>query len=127
MNEGWVWIYPANFEPRSIVKVTNKINQKVVYCEVLAIDRNFRQEYNYPPRENISQNERTIVINGWYRKRLGNIETKLMYDLEILQDNSWWGKLRANTGHPQVVVRLATWLGIISVTLGILGVGLAIK
>ena len=30
-------------------------------------------------------------------------------------------KIRANAGHPQIVVRLAVWLAIISVVLGLFG------
>jgi hypothetical protein len=125
MNEGWVWLHPADFEPRSIVRITNKTNQKSIYCECLVIDDNFRQDYSQPPRVTINPDEHTVVINAWYRKRLGNVETKKEHDFDVVQANGWWGKLRANTGHPQVVVRLATWLGIISVALGMLGVALA--
>ncbi len=95
-----------------------------MFCERLEIDDNFTKEYNQPPRVHIKPNEDTAVINAWYRKRLGGIPTKKSHDLKIIEANGWWGKLRANTGHPQVVVRLATWLAVISVALGVIGVGL---
>jgi hypothetical protein len=124
MNEGWVWLTGSGFVPRSIIKITNKANNKSVFCERLEIDDNFTKEYNQRPRVHIDPNEETAVINAWYRKRLGGIATKTSYDLQIDEANGWWGKFRANTGHPQVVVRLATWLAVISVALGVIGVGL---
>lgn len=127
LNEGWVWLSSAGFEPRSIIKIKNKKNGEVVFCECLEIDDNFLYEYNNPPREHINKDENTIVINSWYRKRLGGIETKTNQELEIRAANKWWGKLRFNWGHPQVVVRMATWLALLSLGLGILGVLLSLK
>lgn len=124
MNQGSVWLTESGFVPRSIVKITSKANNKSVYCERLEIDENFTKEYNQRPRVSIYPGEETAVINAWYRKRLGSIATKTSHDLQIVEANGWWGKFRANTGHPQVVVRLATWLAVISVALGVIGVGL---
>jgi hypothetical protein len=126
MNEGWVWLSQSGFEQRSIIKITNKINNKKLYCEYLEIDDNFKFEYNQPPRVSINDGEATLIINAWYRKKLGGIKTKEQHGLEITEANGLWGKLMTNIGHPQVVVRLATWLGIISVVLGILSFLLSI-
>jgi hypothetical protein len=126
MNEGWVWLTGSAFVPRSIVKITNKANNKSVFCEHLEIDDNFINEYNQRPRVYIDPNEETAVINAWYRKRLGGIATKTRHDLQIVEANGWWRRFRANTGHPQAVVRLATWLAAISVALGVIGVGLGV-
>ncbi len=127
MNEGWVWLSNHGYAPRSIIKIKNNSNGAVVYCEALEIDDNFSKEYNQPPRLNIDPTEKTIIINGWYRKHLGGIATKESHDLEVWEENRLWGRFRASIGHPQVVVRLATWLGVISVALGILGIILAFK
>ena len=118
MNEGWVWLSKADFTPRSIIKITNTANGKSVYCERLGIDENFIKEYNQSPRMAIRPDEKTLVINEWYRKKLGGIDTNASHNLYFTAANGWWGKFRANTGHPQVVVRLATWLAAISVGLG---------
>jgi hypothetical protein len=123
MNEGWVWLTGSGFVPRSIIKITNKANNKSVFCERLEIEENFTKKYNQSSmRVPIDPNEPTAVINEWYRKRLGNIGTKKYHDLQIVEDNGWWGKFRASAEHPQVVVRLATCLAAISVVLGIIGV-----
>jgi len=127
MNEGWVWLSGHDFAPRSIIEIKNNSNGAVVYCEALEIDDNFMQEYNQAPRISITRDENTIVMNGWYRSRLGGIETKKYHDLKVSEANGLWGRFRASTGHPQVVVRLATWLGVISVALGIVSIGLAFK
>ncbi len=124
INQGWVWLTGSGFKQRSIIKITNKANNKSVYCEHLEIDENFIKEYNQSSRISINADEETIVINAWYRKMLGNIATKASHDLKIVQANGWWGQFRANINHPQVVVRLATWLAFISVVLGLIGIGL---
>jgi hypothetical protein len=119
--------YNSGFESRSVVNIKNIKNNLSIYCECLEIDKNYKFVYNNPPRENIEDNRPTITMNGWYRKRLGGLQTKIPHELEIRAANGWYGKLRANLQHPQVVVRLATWLAIISVGLGVLGVCLSVK
>jgi len=126
LNEGWVWLTDSGFKQRSVVKISNRKNGKSIYCESLRIDNNFLFEYNKRPRISIKKNEKTVVMNEWYRKRLGEIETQKKHDLKISSANFFWGKFRACTSHPQVVVRLATWLALISVTLGGFGVILTI-
>lgn len=37
-------------------------------------------------------------------------------------ENHLIGKFMANIEHPQVVVRLGTWLGIVSIALGMIGI-----
>lgn len=126
MTGGWVWLSGPVLVARSIIKITNRANNKSVFCERLEIDDNFTREYNQPPRIDINPSEETVVINAWYRKRLGGLATTTFHDLKIIEANDWWGKIRANTGHPQVVVRLGTWLGVISVALGFIGVLLGV-
>ena len=113
MNEGWVWLSNAGLESRSIISIKNKTNNKKVFCECLEIDENFIKEYNSSDRTNTFQeNENVIVMNAWYRKRLGGIAKNREHDLEIRSADNFYGKIRANTGHPQVIVRLATWLAV---------------
>ena len=126
MNEGWVWLSNDGYIPRSIIKIKNKSNGKKVYCEALEIDDNFTQEYNHTPRIKIHLNEKTIVMNAWYRNQLGGIASKSLHDLEVSEANGIWGKFRAGIGHPQVVVRLATWLGVLSLALGIISIVLTL-
>ena len=60
-----------------------------------------------------------LVISAWYRARLGDLQTKRSYALEVA--NRWLGKTRASMQHPQNVVRIGIWLGIVSVALGAVG------
>lgn len=127
MNQGWVWIKGGKFPPRSIIKVTNNKNNKSIFCEYLEIDTNFINKYNQPGRLSIDSNENTIVLNAWYRNKLGAIETKINHDLQIKESNNWNGKFHASIQHPQVIVRLATHLASISIMLGLLSIFLTFK
>ena len=118
LNEGWVWLQRDNLPPRSIVRIVNRSNRKTIYCEALQIDENFVKIYNNPPRTKIINPASTLVINGWYRKLLGNIATKQDHDIQVSEANYLWGKLRATQQHPQLVVRIASWLGVLSIALG---------
>ena len=126
MNKGWVWVTDKVYPQRSVIQIKNNKNGQSIYCECLEIDKNFKKEYNQSPRIHIQDNQDTIIINAWYRERLGDIETKKIHDLKIKKVNNWWGKFRANIGHPQIIVRLATWLAIISIGLGLFSVILTI-
>lgn len=122
ISEGFVWLERTEFPSRCIVKIANRENGRSAYCEALQIDDNYLRNYNQAPRITIDTPKSSVVINSWYRARLGDIGTSREYDLEIATANWWWGKLRACMQHPQIVVRVAAWLGLIGVVLGILGV-----
>jgi hypothetical protein len=55
-----------------------------------------------------------MVMSSWYRFRLGGLQTQREYALNIEAcdrwPHTWYGKIRACTGHPQVVVRVGVWL-----------------
>lgn len=125
MNQGWIWVTNSGLESRSVIKVTNKKNNKSIFCECLEIEDNYISVYNNQPRINIDKNEPTITINSWYRKQLGGINTKTFHELEIRAANGWYGKLRANVGHPQVIVRMAVWLSLLSFGLGLISLGIS--
>lgn len=119
--QGWVWLQDSSLSARSIVKITNPDNGKAVYCEALQIDNNFLSTYNQSPRISIDNPQSSIVIGGWYRAALGGLSTQMDVPLTIKPCNTWWGHFKACTDHPQTVVRVAAWLGLISVVLGFLG------
>lgn len=52
---------------------------------------------------------------------LGGLSTQEDIPLTIKTRNTWWGRFKACVHHPQTVVRVAGWLGLISVVLGLLG------
>lgn len=122
--QGWVWLQDPSLPARSVVKIKSSDNGKTVYCESLQIDANFLSAYNKSPRITISNPQDALVISGWYRAALGGLPTQSDVSLEIKPCNSWWGKFKACIHHPQTVVRVAAWLGLISVALGLLGAAL---
>ena len=124
IQQGWVWLQIPNLPSRSIVKITNPNNGKSIYCEALQIDQNFLDFYNQPNRIAISDPQNALVISGWYRAGLGDLSTKSDVHLCVNPCNLSWGKLRACLHHPQIIVRVAAWLGLISVALGLVGVAL---
>jgi len=124
--QGWVWLQNSSFPERSIVKITNTKVRKSIYCEALQIDNNFLKAYNKPPRISITNPQTTLVINGWYRAKLGGIHSQTDVDLTVTRCNSGYGKFMACIYHPQTVVRVAAWLGAISVVLGFVGIIISI-
>lgn len=84
-----------------LLKIKNKSNKSIVYCEALEIDDNFIKEYNQRLRVNIKKNEKTIIINRWYRSRLGGVETKRIYDLVISCANCLWENFVRVRGTPK--------------------------
>ncbi|MGB4058540.1 MAG: hypothetical protein WBK77_10720 [Alphaproteobacteria bacterium] len=135
IDAGHVWIDEKSFESlfktqaRPIIKVTNKNNHKSFVCEALQIDKNFLDDYNKKPRITINENENVMVLSKWYRDKLdklGGVKTKQEYCLEIVSFNCFCGRISSCLLHPMVAVRVGTWLGIISVVLGAIGVVLGI-
>ena len=55
-----------------------------------------------------------------------DMSTKSKHELQITEVDNWHGKINACLQHPQVIVRIATWLGIISVVEGLIGFVLGI-
>jgi hypothetical protein len=126
LNEGFVWLKKPDLPTRCLVKIRNASNRRSVFCEALQFESNFLSQYNQPPRTTIADEDLSIVINAWYRARLGGLEPHKEYPLEITRVRSWWGRMRACMHHPQNVVRVAVWLGLVSVGLGIIGVILGV-
>lgn len=127
-NDGWIWItHPLDIPSRSIVQVKNQANRKSIFCEALMIEDNYRRDYSSGSTIKMPKTESIVTMNSWYRNKLGISKTNLNYDLKIKPANHLYGKLRSIIQHPQIVVRVASWLGIISLFLGILGVLLSLK
>ena len=126
ISEGFVWLKIDGISTRGIVKITNPCNGKSIFCEALKIERNFLKSYNQSPRYKINSPELTIVMNGWYRSRLGGLTTQHEYPLQIEQANSWFGRIQACWHHPKVTARIAVLLGFLSVSLGVIGLILGV-
>lgn len=119
-HQGWVWLQQPGLPPRGVVCIVNPATKVKVHCEALQIDSNFLDRYNQPPRLTINDPASALVISEWFRAKLG-IKTQEHAQLQIRPCKNWFGHFKACTDHPQVVVRVAAWLGGIGFALGIVG------
>lgn len=123
INNGWVWVPETVVSERTVVRIKNRQSGKVVYCEALQIGDNYLKRYNTNDRTyRINDKSGAIVMSEWYRKKLRVKETRTEVAFEVKESDHVWGHLRASLHHPQLVVRLAMRLAIVSVVLGIIGI-----
>jgi len=88
----------------------------------LPIGDNFKIRYNKGARTSqITNKSSSIVINEWYRHKLCINKTQEEHVFEITPADNCWGHLMASLHHPQIIVRIATKLGILGLFLGIVG------
>jgi hypothetical protein len=127
-DQGWVWIKDSNLPPRSIIRICNPDTNQSIYCEALQIDDSFLNIYNDEKyhRIRIDDPSHVLVINGWYRKNLGDLQKNAEQSLYIEQCNCLCGHIRASLNHPQQAIRLATQLGVLGAILGVIGFFLGI-
>lgn len=127
INNGWVWVPDSLVGNRTVIRVKNKNSGKVIYCEALQIGENYLKRYNTNDRTyRISDKNASIAMSEWYRKKLGITKTQEEIEFDVATKDNPWGHLRASLQHPQIVVRLAMELAIISIVLGAIGVYLGI-
>jgi hypothetical protein len=119
ISSGWVWVPSLMEGSRLSVKITNLANERSIYCEVLQIDKNFIARYNQPPRNDIDKPDQSIVMCQWYRHKLG-IQSGECVDLKIsLIEFCPYGYIRGCLDHPQLINRVAVWLGLLGVFLAL--------
>ena len=108
-----------SFNSRTIVAIRNPANRKTVHCELYKIDSNFRNHYKKSGNtRSIPLKDNVIILNYYYRAKLGIDETGTVHTLSIKKALPLIGNFRLNISHPQSVVRMAVWLGGISVIMG---------
>jgi hypothetical protein len=127
VNQGWIRLGDCGLPHRSIIKLSASTTSKHVYCEVLTIDENFINAYNENPKHiKITEPQSALVASEWYRKKLGDLKTRTESEIDVTPVNCFCGQICACLDHPQVVVRLATILGLVGCILGLVAVALAI-
>lgn len=131
VNSGWVWISENIISERGIVKIERRDNGKSVFCEAIPMDENFLRHYNDKKSRRIDIDgdaKNNVVINGWYRKKLGitkSLKKQRDYQLAIIPCNctpEWLAGWRVMWHHPQVVVRTTLILAAISVGLAAISI-----
>ncbi len=133
INDGRVWLRSAARERalknrRCVVRISAPVAKKRVYCEALYADNFYLEEWKKRGRDFFQDKTKKLAfISAWHRTPLGIGLGSHQLDVEIRRSSRplWW-QIRACIEHPQIVVCLATVLGIIGVGLGILGVGLSL-
>ncbi|PMG57690.1 hypothetical protein BCU89_09295 [Vibrio splendidus] len=124
INSGWCWIKGSDVSNRSLIQIKNNTNGKSVVCEALSVDGNFTEKYTNNnsslTNKKLLDTQNVILMNAWYREKLGINQTQSKYDIQVSFVTKWCvGKrIKACTMHPQVVVRLSTWLGLIGIFVG---------
>lgn len=125
-HQGWVWLQDASLPLRAIVKITSTDTGRSVHCECLQIDDNFLKRYNNEPRIPIHLPSDALVMGEWYRASLGVVSTRSVTEISLHVCKTPLGQMRACTQHPQIVVRVAAWLGILGLLLGLVGLALGV-
>ena len=102
--------------------------EEPVYCEALYADRHYLKKRNL---SNLPAETNLVFMSGWHRQPLCLTETMpgevVSLDITIGRfPRSLLWQIRAGVKHPQLIVFLATVLGLIGVGLGLMGLGLAL-
>ena len=122
-SNGWIWASCPQFQARTIVRIINVESNRSVHCEYREIDAFFLKRFNQGKPETASQmtmEENPIVISLWYRKALGIPGIGMDANLDLkFEKYKLLGIIRSGSQHPDVITRLATRLGVVSVWLGI--------
>ena len=121
INDGWVWLPESVVPKRVVVEIRNFDNKKSVYCEALPIGKNFVKRYNRSDdTTEIKNSDSCIVLNEWYREKLGIDSTQTEHEFKVTTADNPYGHFRASLAHPQIVVRLAMQVAIVGLVLGII-------
>lgn len=122
-NDGWVWLpFDAGLSAE-FVAIQNSTNGWNIVCERRTVDKNFRDIYNSTKGTiPLPEAGRFIVMNAWYRQRLGILDTKPDVSLELTNATGWLSMCRASRQHPNPAIRMSISLALLSVFLGLTGV-----
>jgi hypothetical protein len=128
--ESWIWTNDDSIKKGFILikKKHNKGCRKKVRTYKRNLDTNFIDKYNERPhtnkikQEDIDSGVKFLVINEYYRDRLGIKKNK--EEPLIIRNICCWGKFRMlfQCYSPNPTIRLASVVGIISVVIGIVSV-----
>lgn len=129
-NAGWIWIPEAKgISSRDHIIVVVTGSQKKVTCVCRTLDKNFQSHYNNQPfTKKLQDLSRSIVLPAYYRDLLGKLETDEDYEFEIRKvwRLNYPKRIFALVQHPDNAIRIATWLALWSLVLGIGGIVIGI-
>jgi hypothetical protein len=97
-----------------------KYHDRSVICERRVADANFRRLYQRETGVALPTSESFVVINAWYRQKLGINDTQITLPLEIEEEHGFWANhVSVFRQHPQALVRTNILIALVSVGLGI--------
>jgi len=128
VKEGWVWLSPAATPFPGHIRIYSPAMRRWIVCEQRVIDTTFRRIYNDPSKgRTLPSQGSVLVISAYYRDRLGlESDGGSDIELEIRQARGPIAGVIAGVTHPSSAVRTATWLGLLSIVLGGLSLGIAL-
>ncbi len=149
MESASVWITDTSlFDTRTAVLIEHWVdNKKIksVCCECMVVDPTYRKRRDKVCEANgwrlfseALQSDRairvgkqaaeTIVMSAYYRSRLDvknrsgdSSYTPAMLRIVPIKRHDVYHRIQVCLNHPQIAVRMATWIGIIGAALGVLG------
>jgi hypothetical protein len=139
---GWIWVQTNSAELRKLLDAHRPVAKvscakASVYCEVLNADeydlKRFNEIYNKHALSEVSSTPKErVFINHWYRNKLGigalkagsTLNISFKFNLNLMGES--WYQANACMAHPQVIVRVAAWVGLVALGLGLFGAGLAL-
>lgn len=124
-NAGWIWMsQEEDFASRDYISVVNMSTDKKVLCICRIIDANFKRVYKERTGKAIQEKKNALVVSDYYRKKLGLDEGKgqEISEFEIGRVVDPVSKIRTLLQHPDNIVKIVTWLAIISVAVGLVSI-----
>jgi len=120
--EGWVWMPLDPDLSADHVSVRNPRNGRSIICERRTADKNFQDVYNSAKGTiPLTESSNFIVMNAWYRERLGIFDPKAEMPLDVTNASGLWACYRAFQLHPNPAIRTSILLAAISLALGVAG------
>jgi hypothetical protein len=123
---GDIWHYEHNIKTRLIRVKPN--NGKTIIASNRIIDLNFENLYNSSKRRKmlaINKIPEPIIMDEFYRKRLGIQETGVTVQLSVTPAK-WYDGISYLLRHPNDAIMLASYVGIIGTIVGIISIIIAL-
>ena len=125
VKEGWVWLPMSACWSTEVVRIT--YHDRSVICERRVVDANFRRLYEGETGVPLPAKDNLVIMNAWYRQRLGINDTQISLPLEIKEEDGFWARhVSVFWEHPQAVVRTNILVAVVSISLGMLGLILGV-
>ena len=128
-NSSWVWLSEEKgLITRDLIEVKVPKRGGYCICTYREIEGNFIDYYNNSSRKCLKIDKPSIVVNDYYRKKL-NIDKNEEYEFTIqkIENKQIWKRISSiRKYHPDNSLKLAVYLAICSILLGMFSIILGI-